>query len=46
MHLDRRSRLFFNDPVPIPNPAELAIRVALETREAVKNLAGILRLRE
>jgi len=31
-------KVLFNDPVPIPNPAERAIRMALSMREAVKNL--------
>jgi adenylate cyclase len=30
--------VFFNDPVPVPNPAERAIRMALTMRERVKNL--------
>jgi adenylate cyclase len=30
--------VFFNDPVPIPNPAERAIRMALDMRDAVENL--------
>jgi adenylate cyclase len=30
--------IFFNDPVPVPNPAEQAIRMALVMRDAVKNL--------
>jgi DNA-binding response OmpR family regulator len=30
--------IFFNDPVPVPNPAERAIRMALAMREQVKEL--------
>ena len=30
--------IFFNDPVPVPNPAERAIRMALAMRERVKEL--------
>jgi adenylate cyclase len=30
--------IFFNDPTPIPNPAEQAVRMALEMRERVKEL--------
>ena len=30
--------VFFNDPVPVPNPAERAIRMALAMRERVKEL--------
>jgi adenylate cyclase len=30
--------IFFNDPVPIPNPAEQAIRMTLAMRERVKDL--------
>lgn len=30
--------IFFNDPVPVPNPAERAIRMALEMRERVVEL--------
>ena len=30
--------IFFNDPLPIPNPAERAIRMALAMRERVKEL--------
>jgi class 3 adenylate cyclase len=30
--------IFFNDPVPVPNPAERAIRMALVMRERVKEL--------
>ena len=31
--------IFFNDPVPVPNPAERAIRMALAMREQVAGLA-------
>ena len=30
--------IFFNDPVPVPNPAERAVRMALAMRERVKEL--------
>ncbi len=30
--------IFFNDPVPVPNPAERAIRMALAMRERVREL--------
>jgi class 3 adenylate cyclase/CheY-like chemotaxis protein len=30
--------IFFNDPVPVPNPAERAIRIALAMRERVQEL--------
>lgn len=30
--------VFFNDPVPCPNPAERAVRLAIEAREAVNHL--------
>ena len=30
--------IFFNDPVPVPNPAEQAIRMALAMRDRVKEL--------
>ena len=30
--------IFFNDPVPVPNPAERAIRMAVAMRERVKRL--------
>ena len=30
--------VFFNDPVPVPNPAERAIRMALVMRERVQEL--------
>jgi adenylate cyclase len=32
--------IFFNDPVPVANPAERAIRMALAMRERVKELAA------
>jgi adenylate cyclase len=32
--------IFFNDPVPVTNPAERAIRMALAMRERVKELAA------
>ena len=32
--------VFFNDPVPVPNPAERAIRMALAMREQVKELCA------
>jgi class 3 adenylate cyclase len=35
--------VFFNDPVPLPNPAEQAIRMALAMREQVDGLAGTWR---
>jgi len=31
--------IFFNDPVPVPDPAERAIRMALAMRERVRHLA-------
>jgi adenylate cyclase len=31
--------VFFNDPVPVPNPAERAIRMAVAMREAVERLS-------
>ena len=31
--------IFFNDPVPVPNPAERAIRMALAMRERWRNLS-------
>ena len=30
--------VFFNDPVPVPNPAERAIRMALAMRDSVRDL--------
>jgi adenylate cyclase len=32
--------IFFNDPVPVPNPAERAIRMAVEMRAGVERLAA------
>ena len=32
--------IFFNDPTPIPNPAEQAVRMSLAMRERVKELAA------
>ena len=32
--------IFFNDPAPIPNPAEQAVRMALAMRERVKELSA------
>jgi class 3 adenylate cyclase len=32
--------VFFNDPVPVPNPAERAIRMALTMRERVRELSA------
>ena len=32
--------IFFNDPAPIPNPAEQAVRMALAMRERVKELTA------
>jgi class 3 adenylate cyclase len=32
--------VFFNDPVPVPNPAERAIRMAVTMRERVAELSG------
>ena len=34
--------IFFNDPVPVPNPAERAVRMALAMRERVAELAAEL----
>ncbi len=33
--------IFFNDPVPVPDPAERAIRMALEMRERVHHLVMV-----
>jgi adenylate cyclase len=33
--------IFFNDPVPVPNPAERAIRMALAMRERVHHLVTV-----
>src|SRR6185436_6424475 len=35
--------IFFNDPVPVPNPAERAIRMALAMRERVAGLVAVWR---
>jgi GGDEF domain-containing protein len=35
--------IFFNDPVPVPNPAERAIRMALEMRDRVRELSATWR---
>src|SRR5207237_10011210 len=32
--------IFFNDPVPVPNPAERALHMALAMRERVEGLSG------
>jgi class 3 adenylate cyclase len=32
--------IFFNDPVPVPNPAERAVRMALAMRSRVDELIG------
>jgi class 3 adenylate cyclase len=37
--------VFFNDPLPVPNPGERAIRMALEMRERVQELAHAWRKR-
>jgi adenylate cyclase len=37
--------VFFNDPVPVPNPAERAIRMALAMRERMEHLAALWRKR-
>src|SRR5262249_48344516 len=37
--------VFFNDPVPVPNPAERAVRMALAMRERVAELIGKWRKR-
>ena len=37
--------IFFNDPAPIPNPAERAIRMAVAMRDRVKGLATAWRKR-
>ena len=37
--------IFFNDPLPVPNPAERAIRMALEMRERVRKLSVVWRKR-
>ncbi|HEX2647228.1 MAG TPA: response regulator, partial [Candidatus Dormibacteraeota bacterium] len=37
--------VFFNDPFPCPNPAERAVRMAIEMRDAVAHLQGEWRRR-
>ena len=37
--------IFFNDPVPVPNPAERAIQMALVMRDRVKELSAAWRKR-
>jgi class 3 adenylate cyclase len=37
--------IFFNDPVPVPNPAERALRMALAMRECVQELSARWRRR-
>ena len=37
--------IFFNDPVPVPNPAERAIRMALAMRDRIEHLAALWRKR-
>jgi class 3 adenylate cyclase len=37
--------IFFNDPVPVPNPAERALRMALAMRERVEKLSAKWRRR-
>ena len=37
--------IFFNDPVPVPNPAERAIRMALAMRDRVNDLTAAWRKR-
>jgi class 3 adenylate cyclase len=37
--------IFFNDPVPVPNPAELALRMASAMRERVEGLSAKWRRR-
>jgi class 3 adenylate cyclase/CheY-like chemotaxis protein len=37
--------IFFNDPVPVPNPAERAIRMALDMRERMADLSVTWRKR-
>lgn len=37
--------VFFNDPLPCPNPAERAVRLAVGMREAVAKIAGAWRRR-
>jgi class 3 adenylate cyclase len=35
--------IFFNDPMPVPNPAERAIRMAVAMREGVRQLSAVWR---
>jgi class 3 adenylate cyclase len=37
--------VFFNDPVPCPDPAERAVKMAMAMREAVSKLIGVRRRR-
>jgi class 3 adenylate cyclase len=37
--------IFFNDPVPVPDPAERAVRMALAMRDRVAELSSIWRTR-
>ena len=37
--------IFFNDPVPVPNPAERAIRMAVAMRDRVRELTTVWRKR-
>ena len=37
--------VFFNDPVPIPDPAERAVKMAVAMREAASSLAAAWRMR-
>jgi adenylate cyclase len=37
--------VFFNDPVPIPNPAERAVKMAVTMREAAGQLIAAWRER-
>jgi len=37
--------IFFNDPVPVPNPAERAIQMAVAMRDRVKELSAVWRKR-
>jgi adenylate cyclase len=37
--------IFFNDPVPVPNPAERAIRMAVAMRDGVTRLSAAWRKR-
>ena len=38
--------IFFNDPVPVPNPAERAVRMALAMRDRVEELTATWRKRD